>query len=119
MAYFYKDVTIDFEKLDGKGGEAWLAHTGLKPAEIPDLDCTAKIELDLDEFDDDDIEKEYERRFRPDEDAIGTVYRYLAEGDVEGAMELMSREFGLAPPYHEKKIADLLSSARGSIDVQS
>jgi hypothetical protein len=51
---------------------------------------------------------------------IERAYRYLAEGDIPAAMEILHHEFedfGLAPPSHERAIADLLSGRKGSSHV--
>lgn len=50
---------------------------------------------------------------------LDRVYRYLAEGDCNAAMEELQREFGLAPPSHARAIADLLSGRKGCNHVQS
>lgn len=67
----------------------------------------------LEDFDDAELLAEVEERelFVPEDAAIQRVYRYLAEGDIDAAMDVMHREFELAPPSHARALADLISGA--------
>lgn len=57
-------------------------------------------EKTLADFSDADLLAELDERdiATSDSDVIDRLYGYLAERDVEAAMDLMHREFGLAPP---------------------
>ncbi len=120
MSVFHKIVTINFSRLNKKDpAHQWLARMRMKAADVPDLECGVRMNVEIDEFDDDEIEDEFRRRFGVDFDPVARIYRLLAEGNSAAAMDLMAREFDLAPPHHEKKLADLLSRGRGSSHVQS
>ena len=70
-------------------------------------------EKTLADFSDADLLAELEEREidTSDSDITERIYSYLAAGDVESAMDLMHREFRLAPPSHARAIADLISGA--------
>jgi hypothetical protein len=113
-------ITIDFSKLDDEDVEQWAKSIGVEYIdEIPDLTATVDVTLTDGDLSDDLIKSEYITRFRQDEDAVAHAYTLLAAGDVSEAMDLLSREFQLAPPAHEKKIADLLSRGRGCTHAQN
>lgn len=70
-------------------------------------------EKTLADFSDADLLAELDEREidTSDADVTERIYSYLAEHDIESAMDLMHREFGLAPPSHARAIADLISGA--------
>lgn len=127
MSIFYKPFKLHFRKLldradivEREAIDEWLSAIGREPDDLPPLDITARVEVDLDDdFDDDEIAEEYERRFPGAGAWLDRTYRFLAEGDCAAAMEEMQREFGLAPPSHERAIADLLSGSRKPAHVQN
>jgi hypothetical protein len=115
MSLFDKKVKIDFATIDDDEVTGWAKSLGLEFVdEIPDLEITIKVDFHASELSDDDIKREFSIRFRDDEDTIARAYGLLAAGAIDDAMDLMAREFRLAPPSHEKKIADLLARGRGS-----
>lgn len=70
-------------------------------------------EKTLDDFSDAEFLAEFSERNLDieDFDVIDSIYGYLAARDIDAAMDLMQREFGLAPPSHARAIADLISGA--------
>lgn len=118
MAVFRKSITIDFENPRQKSIRDWLASTGLDPKSLPTLPLEVSINAELSEFDDDEIAEHYEELFPAELSRVERAYRYLAEGDCRSAMEELAQEFGLAPPSHERAIADLLSGNRTVTHVQ-
>lgn len=70
-------------------------------------------EKTLADFSDADLLAELDERDidTSDTDVTERIYGYLAERDIESAMDLMHREFGLAPPSHARAVADLISGA--------
>ncbi|WP_421581104.1 hypothetical protein [Shinella sp. M31] len=70
-------------------------------------------EKTLSDFSDADLLAEVDERDidTTDGDVIDRLYSYLAERDIEAAMDLMHREYGLAPPSHARAVADLISGA--------
>jgi hypothetical protein len=112
MAVFSKLTTIDFAEADGPDIAEWFKQLRLRPEEMPDLECAVKVEVEIMEFDDQDVIDDYERRFGVDADIIGRLYRLLAEGRPEDAMELMAREFDLATPYQERRVWAKVTAGR-------
>lgn len=111
MALFKREVEIDFNEIDTKEFTLWCESMDLKPEQIDDLTVEVEVEVAITDFDDDEIITRYGEIMGGDR--IERAYRYLAEGDVDAAMDELQREFGLAPPSHERAIADLLAGARG------
>ncbi len=75
--------------------------------------CHTEITFDISDIDDEDLEKEYRRREKLTYFWVPVVYRMMAEGRVDDAMQEMQRYMPeLAPPSHERAIADLLTGKR-------
>lgn len=70
-------------------------------------------EKTLSDFSDEDLLAELDEREidTSDGEVIERIYGFLAARDIESAMDLMQREFGLAPPSHARAVADLISGA--------
>ncbi|WP_421416497.1 MazG-like family protein [Agrobacterium tumefaciens] len=71
--------------------------------------------VDVSDLDEDDIVEAYEKLNKLDNSDlyhVGQAYRRMAEGNLDEAMEILSRHFDLAPPHHERAIADLLTGKR-------
>lgn len=70
-------------------------------------------EKTLADFSDGELLAELEEREidTSDSDVTERIYSFLAARDIESAMDLMHREWGLAPPSHARAIADLISGA--------
>lgn len=112
----YRNVTVKFsgDNIDDKV-QAWLNQVGPLALDLPDLTFPARVEFDVDDFDEVEIVAAYDDLNKLDDSDlyhVGLAYRRLAEGDVADAMDILSRQFHLAPPHHEKRVADLLSTAR-------
>ncbi|MFK0336817.1 hypothetical protein ACIQT7_06110 [Agrobacterium deltaense] len=110
------EITIDFsdDKNDDRIVE-WLLEHRLHAEELGNLTFNAKVDVDIGDLDEDDIVDAYDKLNKLDNSDlyhIGQAYRRLAEGDVNEAMEILSRNFDLAPPSHERAIADLLTGKR-------
>jgi len=118
MAVFRKTITIDFENPRQKSIRDWLESTGLDPKSLPGLTLEVSFNAAPSDFDDDEIADHYESLFPTELSYVERAYRYLAEGDCKAAMEELAHEFGLAPPSHERAIADLLSGNRSNTHVQ-
>ena len=80
--------------------------------DLSDLDLEADIEVDLANFQDQQIIDEYQKRFGIDENVVGRAYELIGAGRVDDAMDLLADEFRLPPPYHEKRIAALIARGR-------
>ncbi len=85
-------------------------------------DLREKFQPDIGDFSTADIKQEL--RQRREEEArywIHEAYAMLAEGRDQEAMELIFSELpsGLAPPSHERAIADLISGRKASIHVRN
>ncbi len=119
MGVFRKIVTIDFTNPRQKSLRDWLKSTGFDPKSLPPLSIEVSTNVELKDFDDDELIERYEELYPSDAERMERTYRYIAEGDCEAAMEELAREFGLAPPSHERAIADLLSGNRIPAHVQS
>ncbi|GEM_PF-6968327 len=77
------------------------------------VSCYAEVSFNISEVDFEDIEKEYERRKKQSYSWAPVVYRMIAEGRTEDAMHEMHRHMpDLAPPHHERAIADLITGKR-------
>lgn len=77
------------------------------------ITCYTEITFDISDIEDEDLEKEYERRNKQSYPWAPDVYRMIAEGRNEDAMQEMHRHLPeLAPPSHERAIADLLTGKR-------
>ena len=112
----YQDVTVDFsdKDLDARA-LTWMMENGLTADRLSDLSFKAKVQFDFDDLDAVAIVAAYDELNKLDDSDlyhVGLAYRRLAEGDVADAMDILSRQFHLAPPHHEKRVADLLSPAR-------
>ncbi|HCJ70858.1 hypothetical protein [Agrobacterium pusense] len=111
-----QEVTIDFT--DDNNDDrvlAWLKEHNLTPESLSDLTFAAKVQVEIGDLDDDDIIDVYESLNKLDNSDlyhVGQAYRRMAEGNVDEAMEILSRHFDLAPPSHERAIADLLTGKR-------
>jgi hypothetical protein len=120
MAVFTETKQIVFANARQKGVQDWLTSTGLDPEALPDLKITVSVTGGLSDFSDDEISDRYDELFplgSHDARSVDRAYRYLAAGDVAAAMEELSSTFGLAPPSHERAIADLLSGTRNPTHV--
>ncbi|MFK0338746.1 hypothetical protein ACIQT7_15875 [Agrobacterium deltaense] len=114
--YVNQEVTIDFT--DDKNDDrilAWLKECGLEADSLSDLTFSAKVQVEIGDLDEDDIVTAYDKLNKLDNDDlyhVGQAYRRMAEGNLDEAMEILSRHFDLAPPSHERAIADLLTGKR-------
>ncbi|MCZ7501225.1 hypothetical protein [Agrobacterium sp. ST15.13.015] len=114
--YVNQEVTIDFT--DDKNDDrilAWLKECGLEADSLSDLTFNTKVQVEIGDLDEDDIVDAYDQLNKLDDSDlyhVSQAYRRLAEGDVSEAMEILSRHFDLAPPSHERAIADLLTGKR-------
>ena len=108
-----QEITIDFSKIDPDDEDVarWLAAMGLNAAEVDDLTVTVDVDVDIEGFDDDEIANEYAVRFG-DTFSIEGIYRLLAEGNLNEAMDLMSRVFNLAEPSHERRVVARIAAGR-------
>ena len=114
--YVNQEVTIDFtdEKNDNRI-LAWIKECGLDAGSLSDLTFSAKVQVEIGDLDEGDIIVAYDKLNKLDNSDlyhIGEAYRRMAEGDLDEAMEILSRHFDLAPPSHERAIADLLTGKR-------
>ncbi|NTG49004.1 hypothetical protein G6M04_16630 [Agrobacterium rhizogenes] len=120
MAVGTKDITIDFANPRNAAIRVWLAAL---PADIreklPPLTITVSMNFDVKDFDEEEIEDRYRELFPDDVSWVDECYRMIAEGRNDDAMELMHAEVGLAPPSHERAIADLLLGRKGSTHVRN
>lgn len=66
----------------------------------------------LDDFTDDEIEAEAQKRFGLPDEPIERVYSLLAEGEINAAMDEMSRAFDLPSPGLAKRIAGRIARGR-------
>lgn len=81
-----------------------------------------KFEPDITAFSTTDLLAELEsREAEIDRPWLERCYRLIAEGRNDEAMELIYAESGegLAPPYTEKRTADLLSGKRKSVHAEN
>ncbi|UXS34023.1 hypothetical protein FY152_17860 [Agrobacterium tumefaciens] len=111
-----QEVTIDFsgDDIDDRVVE-WLLEHRLQAEELGDLTFTAKVQVEIGDLDEDDIIAAYDKLNKLDNSDLyhlGEAYRRMAEGNLDEAMEILSRHFDLAPPYHERAIADLITGKR-------
>lgn len=107
-------VTIDFADLHGDDDttDKWLESMGLAGPEVPDLTATVDVAIDIDRLDDEIIKAAYEDRFPNLAEAAGRLLTLLAAGEIDLAMEELSREFSLPSPDHEKRIAARIADGR-------
>lgn len=110
MTRFKKEVEIDFEEIESQEADTWFANLGLKSNEIDNLTLMIEVDIELSEFGDDKVVDRYNQIMGGN--WAERAYRYLAEGNVEAAMDEMHQHLGLAPPSHERAIADLLTMGR-------
>ncbi len=114
--YVNQEVTIDFSDAHNDTRiEAWLKEHSLSAESLSALTFNANVDVEVGDLDEDDIVDAYEKLNKLDNDDlyhVGQAYRRMAEGDVDEAMEILSRHFDLAPPSHERAIADLLTGKR-------
>lgn len=112
-----QEVTIDFSDDDNDDRVvAWLLEHRLQAEELGDLTFSAKVQVEIGDLDEDDIVAAYDKLNKLDDSDlyhVSEAYRRMAEGNLDEAMEILSRHFDLAPPSHERAIADLLSRGRG------
>jgi hypothetical protein len=117
MTTFTREVEIVFsEHAHSPRLTGWLQEIGRRVDDLPNLKIDVKVTVDIEDFEGDDIVDAYDKINEADDDDrfhIGRAYRALAEGDVTEAMEILSRQFDLAPPSHERAIGDLLTAKRG------
>jgi hypothetical protein len=112
MSIFNRTVTVDFAAQKEIGVADWLSNVGLTGRELPPLTVVAKVQVDLSDFDEEEISEAYDNFNKPDRYSLEQIYRLMAEGDIQAAMDEMHRQFDLPLPSHEKKVADLLSRGR-------
>jgi len=110
MTLFKRDVSIDFDKIDSREFDAWCESMNLKPNEIDNLPVEVEVDVSISDFDEEEVIDRYREIMGGD--WVERAYRYMAEGNVEAAMDEMHRELGLAPPSHECAVADLLTAGR-------
>lgn len=111
-----QEITINFsDDRNDTRIATWLKKHSLRPAIVSDLTFNAKVAVEIGDLDEDDIVDAYDKLNKLDNSDlyhVGQAYRRMAEGNVDEAMEILSRHFDLAPPHHERAIADLLSGKR-------
>lgn len=79
---------------------------------IEDAVLDAQEPATADDFDNEDLIAVLRKRGIDYDDWIDRVYALIAQGEVDEAMDLMQRENSrLAPPYHARALADLISGA--------
>lgn len=66
----------------------------------------------LDDFDDDAIEAEFEKRFGIPDQPLERIHGLLAEGAITEAMDEMSRAFDLPDPAHARRVASRIAAGR-------
>lgn len=112
-----QEVTIDFSADDNDTRIVeWVKENRLEAAGLSDLAFTAKVGVVISDLDEDDIVAAYNKLNKLDDSDLYHVeqaYRRMAEGDVADAMDILFRQFNLAPPQHEQRVAELLSRGRG------
>lgn len=117
------DISILLSEVEQDDFLAVCKRRKIDPAIFPRIDFTdvpAKINLDL--VSDEVIFDEFQYRDLLVGDWLERTYRYLAEYDVEAAMDELHRQFarfGLAPPSTERQLVDLLSGTKGSSNVRN
>ncbi|PZU82250.1 MAG: hypothetical protein DI528_20170 [Shinella sp.] len=111
-----QEVTLDFANDNNDDRVlAWLKEHRLDANSLSDLTFNTKVQVEIGDLDEDDIIDAYDKLNKLDNSDlyhVGQAYRRMAEGNVDEAMEILSRHFDLAPPSHERAIADLLSGQR-------
>ncbi|NTD84260.1 hypothetical protein [Agrobacterium tumefaciens] len=111
-----QEVTIDFANDNNDDRVlAWLKEHSLEADSLSDLTFNAKVEVEIGDLDEDDIVDAYDKLNKLDNSDlyhVGQAYRRMAEGNVDEAMEILSRHFDLSPPSHERAIADLITGKR-------
>lgn len=114
--YVSQEITIDFsDDHNDMRIAAWLKEHSLSAESLSDLTFDANVDVEIGDLDEDDIVEAHENLNKLDNDDlyhVGQAYRRMAEGNVDEAMEILSRHFELAPPSHERAIADLLTGKR-------
>ena len=114
MSLIKTDVTVDLAEIENEDIARWCSAHGIAQEKLPEITFSASVEIDASDLDDEEITDRYEDLTRSRGEWFERVYRLLAENDCAAAMDEMQREFGLAPPAHERAIADLLSSSGGA-----
>lgn len=111
-----QEVTLDFANDNNDDRVlAWLKEHRLDANSLSDLTFNAKVQVEIGDLDEDDIIDAYDKLNKLDDSDlyhVGQAYRRMAEGNLDEAMEILSRHFDLAPPHHERAIADLLTGKR-------
>lgn len=111
-----REVTLDFANDNNDDRVlAWMKEHSLDAASLADLTFNAKVEVEIGDLDEDDLIAAYDKLNKLDASDMYHVelaYRRMAEGDIADAMDILSRQFNLAPPNHEKRVADLLTRGR-------
>ncbi len=97
-----QEVTIDFSADDNDTRIVeWLKENRLEATGLSDLAFTAKVDVVIGDLDEDDIVAAYDKLNKLDDSDMYHVeqaYRRMAEGDVADAMDILFRQFNLAPP---------------------
>jgi hypothetical protein len=113
MTGFRRTVDLNLHDIEIDKLKTFLSHM----EEYPDDDeeylvsVDADVDVELSEFDDDDVMEYYETTFFAGSPAR-RAYAMLAEGRIDEAMEVLSNAHDLPPPQHEKKLAALIAKGR-------
>lgn len=120
MATFVEEVTIDFTDLeaDDDAAREWIKGMRMKPEEIEDLTVKVSVDISISQFGDDELREEFESRFPELAETAPRIYALLADGEVNLAMDEMSRAFDLPSPDHAKRVAATIARGRqGALHV--
>lgn len=97
-----QEVTLDFANDNNDDRVlAWLKEHRLDANSLSDLTFNTKVQVEIGDLDEDDIIDAYDKLNKLDNSDlyhVGQAYRRMAEGNVDEAMEILSRHFDLAPP---------------------
>ncbi|MDK4704301.1 hypothetical protein PH562_18760 [Rhizobium sp. CNPSo 4062] len=111
MAIFTRTINVSAHELGAIADK--LEELGVDLLTLPVVEVEAEIDVCVDDFGYDEIYQAYNDAAGVNGNWLERAYRFLAEGDVASAMEEMHHNItGLAPPSHERAIADLLGGRR-------
>ena len=121
MAVVGKTITIDFDNPRQASLRTWLGNLPPEMRKLPPLTIAVSVNVDLDAFSDDEIVEGYEEHFETEAPWAERLYRLIATGETDEALDLLYREApeGLAPPSTEKRIAALLTGQKVSIHAEN
>lgn len=108
----FTSVKVDLRTINDRALTDLLSKNPALRKRLPVIEEDVEANVPLSLISDDDLLAELRERELLHGDWLERTYRYLAEGDVASAMDEMQREFKLAPPSHECRLADLLTGLR-------